>query len=62
MKIKVCGMKIPENINAVAEIDIDYMGFIFYAPSPRYALNTLTDKISLNKKTKGVKNVFINKI
>jgi phosphoribosylanthranilate isomerase len=35
--IKVCGMKDPENIEAVANLDPDYMGFIFYDRSPRYA-------------------------
>jgi phosphoribosylanthranilate isomerase len=35
--IKVCGMKDPENILAVAQLDPDYMGFIFYKASPRYA-------------------------
>jgi phosphoribosylanthranilate isomerase len=39
MKVKVCGMKHPENIKALAELDIDYMGFIFYQKSPRYAQN-----------------------
>lgn len=37
MKVKVCGMKHPENIKALAELDIDYMGYIFYKKSPRYA-------------------------
>lgn len=37
MKVKVCGMKHPENIQALAELDIDYMGFIFYKKSPRFA-------------------------
>jgi phosphoribosylanthranilate isomerase len=36
MKIKVCGMKYPENISAVAALQPDYMGFIFYPQSPRY--------------------------
>jgi phosphoribosylanthranilate isomerase len=36
MKVKVCGMKHPDNIKAVAQLDIDYMGFIFYEKSPRY--------------------------
>lgn len=36
MKIKVCGMRQPENIDAVAGLGIDYMGFIFYPKSPRY--------------------------
>lgn len=37
MKVKVCGMKHPENIQALAKLDIDYMGFIFYEKSPRFA-------------------------
>lgn len=37
MKVKVCGMKHPENIKELAELDFDYMGFIFYKKSPRYA-------------------------
>ena len=36
MKVKVCGMKHPENINLLTNLDIDYMGFIFYKKSPRY--------------------------
>lgn len=36
MKIKVCGMRDQENIRAVAQTDIDLMGFIFYPKSPRY--------------------------
>lgn len=36
MKIKVCGMKYKENIEQVAELKPDYMGFIFYVPSKRY--------------------------
>ena len=34
--IKVCGMRDPENIRAVAQLPIDYMGFIFYPKSSRY--------------------------
>ncbi|HTD97669.1 MAG TPA: phosphoribosylanthranilate isomerase [Mucilaginibacter sp.] len=37
MKIKICGLKHPDNIKAVAALAPDYMGFICYAPSPRYA-------------------------
>ncbi|MCL9807110.1 phosphoribosylanthranilate isomerase [Flavobacterium amniphilum] len=36
MKIKICGMKYEENIQEVAELQPDYMGFIFYEKSPRY--------------------------
>lgn len=36
MKVKVCGMKHPENIQSLSKLDIDYMGFIFYQNSARY--------------------------
>ena len=39
MKLKVCGMKSENNILDVAELQPDYLGFIFYEKSPRY-LNT----------------------
>ena len=34
--IKVCGMRRPDNIRAVAQLPIDYMGFIFCKSSKRY--------------------------
>ena len=37
MKIKVCGMREPDNITALARLPVDMVGFIFYAKSPRYA-------------------------
>jgi phosphoribosylanthranilate isomerase len=33
--IKICGMREPENIVRVADLQPDYMGFIFYEQSPR---------------------------
>ena len=35
MKLKVCGMKQENNILDVADLQPDYMGFIFYEKSPR---------------------------
>ena len=37
MKIKICGLKEPKNIAALARLRPDYIGFIFYPKSPRYA-------------------------
>ena len=37
MKIKVCGMKDPQNIKQIACLNPDMMGFIFYEKSDRYA-------------------------
>ena len=36
MKIKVCGMKDPQNIKQIACLNPDMMGFIFYEKSDRY--------------------------
>ena len=38
-KLKVCGMREPENIMQVAALNPDYMGFIFYPASKRFADN-----------------------
>lgn len=36
MKLKICGMKHASNIAAVAALEPDYLGFIFYPKSPRF--------------------------
>lgn len=36
LKIKICGLKYPENIIEVKKLMPDYMGFIFYRSSPRF--------------------------
>jgi phosphoribosylanthranilate isomerase len=36
MKVKVCGMREKHNIEAIARLKPDYMGFIFYTGSPRF--------------------------
>jgi len=36
MKIKVCGLKNRENIREIVSCKPDFLGFIFYPPSPRY--------------------------
>lgn len=48
MIIKVCGMREEENIRQLEQIDIDWMGFIFYPGSSRFVgakLNYLPRKI-----------------
>ena len=58
--VKICGMKFPENILRIADLQPDFMGFIFYPKSPRYAesldINTLN---SLPKSIKKI-GVFVN--
>ncbi len=36
MIVKVCGMREPDNIRALEQLDVDWMGFIFYPKSPRF--------------------------
>lgn len=36
MRIKVCGMTLPEQVNALEELGVDFAGFIFYPKSPRF--------------------------
>ena len=58
--IKVCGMKFPENIAAVSALHPDFMGFIFYPKSPRYA--EPLDNAALNALPESIKKigVFVN--
>ena len=58
--IKICGMKIPENIRAVAALQPDFMGFIFYPKSPRYT--EPLDIATLNALPASIKKigVFVN--
>ena len=43
MKLKICGMKNPENIIEVAQLQPDFMGFIFWEPSPRFFSGHLSE-------------------
>ena len=43
MKLKVCGMQETENIAALASLQPDYMGFIFWELSNRYCTTVPTD-------------------
>ncbi|NRB61070.1 MAG: phosphoribosylanthranilate isomerase [Winogradskyella sp.] len=54
MKLKVCGMKY--NIDEVAALQPDYLGFIFHKPSSRYFEGTIPE---LPKSIKKV-GVFVN--
>jgi phosphoribosylanthranilate isomerase len=60
MKIKVCGMKFPENIRQVADLHPDYMGFIFYAKSKRNVADTLDEKLLKNLHSILKVGVFVN--
>jgi len=40
MKLKICGLKHPGNVRQLLSLEPDYLGFIFYKESPRYAGET----------------------
>jgi phosphoribosylanthranilate isomerase len=41
MKLKICGMKYPENILEIAKLKPDYLGFIFWRKSSRFFDGTI---------------------
>ena len=41
-RIKVCGMTLPEQVNALDEMGVDIAGFIFYDKSPRFMRHKIT--------------------
>lgn len=61
--VKVCGMTQAENVAAVAELPVQYLGFIFYAISPRAVPADLADWLSEHREVlASVKRVgvFVN--
>lgn len=56
MKLKICGMKFPENILEVGALLPDYMGFIFWEKSARYFDGIIPELPKSIKKT----GVFVN--
>ncbi|MCF8222408.1 MAG: phosphoribosylanthranilate isomerase [Bacteroidales bacterium] len=61
MKVKICGLRDKDNIREIAGMKPDYLGFIFYKASPRYAGDIL-DVDTLNELDEGLKKVgvFVN--
>ncbi len=57
MIVKVCGMKYAENIREVDALGIDWMGFIFYEKSPRFAGTVPPSYLPKNCRRVGV---FVN--
>lgn len=60
IKIKVCGLTKLHQINQLIQMEVDYLGFIFYPKSPRYILNHLSlealEEIDFRNKV----GVFVN--
>ncbi len=45
LELKVCGMRVDDNIARVAELSPDYLGFIFVPESPRYVGHSLSKEV-----------------
>ncbi|PVX47132.1 phosphoribosylanthranilate isomerase [Flavobacterium sp. 103] len=56
MKLKICGMKYPDNMLEVGSLLPDYMGFIFWPKSARYFEGEMPELPKSIKKT----GVFVN--
>lgn len=59
-KLKVCGMKQASNIAAVADLQPDYMGFIFYQKSPRFISEVSAELIKYLPQSIKTTGVFVN--
>jgi len=60
-RIKVCGMTLPEQVNALDEMGVDFAGFIFYEKSPRYMRNKISpEKMKKIKGRIAKVGVFVN--
>ena len=60
LKFKVCGMKFAVNIAAVAGLQPDYLGFIFYDKSPRYISDVSAELIKYIPSEIKTVGVFVN--
>ncbi|GAA4199612.1 phosphoribosylanthranilate isomerase [Pedobacter jeongneungensis] len=60
LKLKVCGMRLAANIAAVAELQPDYMGFIFYEKTPRVISEVSAELIKYIPSEIKTVGVFVN--
>lgn len=61
MKIKVCGITRASDLEGLVSLGVDYAGFIFYGPSPRFAGNKLDGRtVRELGKNIGKVGVFVN--
>jgi len=60
LKLKICGMKFAANIAAVASLQPDYLGFIFYGQSPRFISDVSAELIKYIPSEIKTVGVFVN--
>ncbi len=59
-KLKVCGLTKLDQITELIEMNVDFLGFIFYEKSPRFVLNNLSLKQIAEVPHSGKVGVFVN--
>ena len=60
MRIKVCGMTLPHQVEALPDMGATFAGFIFYPKSPRYVFRHLTSAQIKKINTINKVGVFVN--
>lgn len=60
MRIKVCGMTQPEQVEQLAGMGISFAGFIFYPKSPRYVFKHMTTTQIRKENSVNKVGVFVN--
>ena len=59
-KLKVCGLTQLDQIQELINLNVNYLGFIFYEKSPRFVLNHLNLEEIKNINHQGKVGVFVN--
>ena len=60
MRIKVCGMTQPEQLDQLSEAGANFAGFIFYPKSPRFVLRQMTTSQIRKENRLNKVGVFVN--
>ena len=60
MRVKVCGMTQPDQVEALAGIGVTFAGFIFYPKSPRYVFKHMTTTQIRKENNINKVGVFVN--
>lgn len=60
MRVKVCGMTLPDQVNQLADLGVAFAGFIFYPKSPRYVLNGMNQEKLRRINSINKVGVFVN--
>ncbi|MFT3827324.1 MAG: phosphoribosylanthranilate isomerase [Chitinophagaceae bacterium] len=60
MRVKVCGMTQPEQVEQLAGLGVTFAGFIFYPKSPRYVFKNMTTTQIRKENNINKVGVFVN--